>query len=161
MFTILSTINGFTYVKCDLMGLKFNNLISDYNELLKSLSTESFNYSKDFYNSKVQQDDFDENDINQLSECDFWLVLKDNKIVSIMCAYYHKELSIDSTVISQVYTMPQFRGLSLAYNNLSLAIKEFKSKNLAIYLGVIEGNPAIKLYEKLGFKCTHKTMLLN
>ena len=68
--------------------------------------------------------------------------------------YVHYSTSIDAMDINSVFVFPNFRKKGIAEKLLNAVIGDAKERKIdKIFLEVRESNtPAIKLYEKLGFK---------
>jgi ribosomal protein S18 acetylase RimI-like enzyme len=64
--------------------------------------------------------------------------------------------------IHELYVKPEFRGKGLSKQLMTRAIHQLKAEGYPeIRLNVFAGNPAIKLYEKMGFNIRNLTMSLS
>ena len=80
---------------------------------------------------------------------DYFGIFKDNKLVAISG---QRMQSNQFTEISAVVTHPNFTRQGLAKQLVAHTTKEILKDNKLPILHTDKGNPAIGLYEKLGFK---------
>ena len=57
---------------------------------------------------------------------------------------------------SQLFVTPAFRRKGYATAVLNRLIEEAADAGLSVTLGVVKTNPAVRLYERLGFRITHE-----
>ncbi len=83
---------------------------------------------------------------------DFYVALIDNKIVGIMC--YGKSRNKDYPdcgEIYAIYVLKEYQGYHIGTKLFLTGIKQLKNAGFNnMILNVLEGNPAIKFYEKFG-----------
>jgi RimJ/RimL family protein N-acetyltransferase len=89
------------------------------------------------------------------SELVYFIIYKKDEIVSMLRFYYNIKKSFG--YFNLVYTNPLFRGQGIC-QNMMRSIVELSKKYIKKYeLQVVENNiPAIKCYEKVGFKYVRK-----
>ena len=92
------------------------------------------------------------------SELVYFIIYKNDEIVSMLRFYYNIKKSFG--YFNLVYTNPLFRGQGICQNMIR-SIIELSKKYIKKYeLQVVENNiPAIKCYEKVGFKYVRKVTL--
>jgi len=89
------------------------------------------------------------------SELVYFIIYKKDEIVSMLRFYYNIKKSFG--YFNLVYTNPKYRGQGIC-QNMVRSIVELSKKYIKKYeLSVVENNiPAIKCYEKVGFKYVRK-----
>jgi ribosomal protein S18 acetylase RimI-like enzyme len=64
---------------------------------------------------------------------------------------------IDGAIfVKQIYLDPAAQNLQIGTSVLETVMAQAKRGGLAVTLGVVKGNPAQRLYERLGFAPTHE-----
>lgn len=88
--------------------------------------------------------------VNILKRYRYYGILKDGKLVSIACSY----LSLPEVwIVGDVFTLPEYRGRGYAKAVTSAVTKDCITSGAKAVLHVRSDNiPAIKVYEKLGYK---------
>jgi ribosomal protein S18 acetylase RimI-like enzyme len=64
--------------------------------------------------------------------------------------------STDTVFLAQLFVTPAFRRKGHAAAVLNRLIEEASDAGLSVTLGVVKTNPALRLYERLGFRITHE-----
>jgi ribosomal protein S18 acetylase RimI-like enzyme len=62
----------------------------------------------------------------------------------------------DAVFLAQLFVAPAFRRRGHATAVLTRLIDEAATAGFAVTLGVVKTNPAVRLYERLGFHVTHE-----
>ena len=92
------------------------------------------------------------------SELVYFVIYKKGEIVSMLRFYYYIKKSYG--YFNMVYTNPKFRGQGMCQNMVKYIVESSKKYIKKYELEVIENNiPAIKCYEKVGFKYIRKVSL--
>jgi len=84
--------------------------------------------------------------------CTFFLAKRKDNIIGVAaCLYAHKNPFV--AVVGPVGILPEYRRSGIGTELLTSLINHLESAGcMAAYLGVSEENPAVNLYQKLGFK---------
>jgi len=84
--------------------------------------------------------------------CTFFLAKRKDNIIGVAaCLYAHKNPSV--AVVGPVGILPEYRRSGIGTKLVTSLVNHLKSAGcMAAYLGVSEKNPAVNLYQKLGFK---------
>jgi GNAT superfamily N-acetyltransferase len=84
--------------------------------------------------------------------CTFFLAKRKDNIVGVAaCLYAHKNPSV--AVVGPVGILPEYQHRGIGTKLVASLINHLKSAGcMAAYLSVSEKNPAVNLYQKLGFK---------
>jgi len=89
------------------------------------------------------------------SELVYFIIYKKGEIVSMLRFYYYIKKSYG--YFNTVYTNPKLRGLGICQNMVKFIVESSKKYIKKYELEVTEINiPAIKCYEKVGFKYVRK-----
>jgi ribosomal protein S18 acetylase RimI-like enzyme len=92
------------------------------------------------------------------SELVYFVIYKNDEIVSMLRFYYYIKKSYG--YFNMVYTNPKFRGQGICQNMVRFIIDNSKKYIKKYELEVITNNiPAIKCYERVGFKYIRKVNL--
>ena len=85
----------------------------------------------------------------------YFIIYKNDEIVSMLRYYYYIKKSYG--YFNMVYTNPKFRGQGICQNMVKFIVESSKKYIKKYELSVAENNiPAIKCYEKVGFKYIRK-----
>lgn len=92
----------------------------------------------------------------------YYKILKDNQIVGFVGLDLRDDeiLNLHTLYIHRLYIDENFRNLGIGENVIKLLIKIAKDMGRDLELDVYGDNPAIHLYEKMGFKVHFKNMIL-
>ena len=98
-----------------------------------------------------------------LDECREWFKKLEDKwyiieVNSVPVGYIRTSNETDESICMGCDIHPQFRRKGYATEAYKQIIEKYKNKS--IYLWVFKINPAVKLYEKLGFKATGESKLI-
>ena len=104
------------------------------------------------YNVKIK---FGENEF-------YYKILKDEKIIGFIGLDLkdNEILNSHTLYINRFYIEEEFRNLGIGKNVINQVIEIAKDMNRDLELDVYGNNPAIHLYEKMGFKVHSKNMIL-
>ncbi|BDG49001.1 MULTISPECIES: GNAT family N-acetyltransferase [Anoxybacillaceae] len=95
--------------------------------------------------------------------CYYLIATEDDKLMGWILIGENKDQFTDKRIgfIYELFVLEEFRGKGVSKQLLSSAIDRLKQEGYPeVRLSVFVGNPAIKLYEKMGFHSRNITMSL-
>lgn len=113
----------------------------------------------EFYSSITEEDLIECCSVNP--DCEFYYIML-NDIIIGCCGFSEFDLFRNTLFFSSFFINDSYRGRGFGRYTFELIKKLAKKEGYTkIFLNVLHGNPAEKLYKKIGFKDLEKVLFLN